>query len=113
MITIKKGESSIDIYFNDPNIYTNKLFARNININNEILEFDFTHYSKRKYNDLSDNDFKLLTKSYNNINQIIINDDTVKKKLKSKNLTNIKLLIKNNLHTIFKINNYNNGIITK
>jgi len=97
MRTIKKGNSSINVAFSGKSglpPYTNKLFARNIKVEMEnILLIDYSHYSKRKRNNLEDSDYQLLCKLHSEISKIHIADDTVKKLISKLNIKKVHIKI--------------------
>jgi CRISPR/Cas system CMR subunit Cmr4 (Cas7 group RAMP superfamily) len=93
MVTIKKGNSSINVVFKGNQQYTNKLSARNIMLNGGTVEIDYSHYEKKKRGNLEDTDFEKLQKSSNQISHIIVADETVKNKLKNETITTVVIKI--------------------
>ena len=91
---VKKGDSSFNVVFNN-STYTNKLFARNINLTQNqagaLLTVDFTHYSKRKRNNLEDTDFDLLLKQQNMISHFLVTDKTVRKHIADVGIVKVEL----------------------
>ena len=111
MITIKKGDSGINVAFRDQyHSYTNKLFARNIiletNSEGDTLDVDFTHYSKKKRNTLEDSDFEKLQKQSAEISHFIISDDTVNAALSKANVINVRVRITDKSVVVVSVKGY-------
>jgi hypothetical protein len=90
---IKKSDSSINVVFKD-GAYTNKLYARNIQLNissANTLNIDYSHYSKQKRSNLEDSDFEKLIKGKANISHFFIADKTVQKAIENTNITQVTL----------------------
>lgn len=91
---VKKGNSSFNVAFKD-RAYTNKLRARNIALDagqhGDILYVDFSHYSKRKRNNLEDSDYERLVKQQGEISHFVIADNTVAKAVGNANVVEVKV----------------------
>jgi hypothetical protein len=84
--TIKKGKSATTIVFNDQS-YTDKLFAKNVFLDEEdpenlILQVDLSHYSKNRPKNLEGSDFEQLESDVNKIIKFTLRDATIAQNIK-------------------------------
>jgi hypothetical protein len=97
ILMIKKGDSSFNVVFKGEEAYTNKLYARNISLQESdvgaTLQVEFKHYSKRKRKNLEDSDFDRLLKQKDQISHFVIRDATVLKGIEGKNIVRVDLIL--------------------
>ena len=106
---IKKGDVSFNLAFKNGE-YTNKLFGRSLSLNQaggaNQLEVDFSHYAKRKRNNLEDSDFQKLLSMQGQVSHAITTDDTVRKSLHDQVVTEIKLLLGEGVVVTFNLSGF-------
>ena len=94
---IKRGDFSFNVVFKGADAYTNKLYARNAYLisaqSGDTLQVDFSHYSKKKRNNLEDTDYERLVNQQGEISHFLIGDDTVKKAIEDKNVANVTIIL--------------------
>lgn len=94
---IKQGKFSFNVVFKGTDAYTNKLFACNAKLVNDpardTLQVDFSHYSKKKRNNLEDTDYARLVKQQEEISHFLIDDETVKKAFEDNKIIKVTIIL--------------------
>lgn len=106
MRSIKTGNSAINVVFNGKDLYTNKLYAQNITLDNGVLELDYHHEAWAKNGTPGAGEFDKLKLLRGSIHHIYVEDETVIEKLTDEVITKVTLIIDNDTPTTISVSGF-------